>query len=403
LVCPVLLGIVLLTYAKVFPKIAQMALSIAMLVSGLGIVAMTAFAADPGRSIYYAGLILVIIIGSSLVPIRWIAVAVVSSIIFAAYQTVALRINPIAPIMLLNNDFFLTASVAAGICASYLQELKLRRIFIRDEGLRLATQESDELRVKAEAANKAKGEFLAVVSHELRTPLNAILGFTEMMNMRLFGPIGSERYSSYINDIHQSAKHLLNIVTDILDLSKAEVGKLTLDESHCDIAAISDECLRLLREWAGEQGVRLSLKIDGSDPLVIRGDERLIKQVFLNLLSNGIKFTPSGGTVNVSIDTELDGRLNVRFTDTGIGIPEADLSAVLEPFVQLESAFARKHGGTGLGLPLVKKIMELHGGGVALASQLGAGTVVSIWFPAERIERSKPEPAAAKKARVSAR
>ena len=385
LVCPVLLGVMGLSYTRIFPRIAQFALSAAMLVSGLGIVAMTAWANEPGRSIYYPGLILVIIIGSSIVPIRWIAVIAVSSFIFAVYQFVAVVFNPISQLMLLNNDFFLFASVIAGIGASYLQELKARRIFIRDEGLRIAREQSDQLRVKAEAASKAKSEFLAVMSHELRTPLNAILGFTEVMKMRMFGAVGSDRYASYIEDIHKSAEHLLNIVTDILDLSKAEVGKLTLEESDTEIAAILDECLHLLREWAGEQGVRLSLQPLKAEPAIVYGDTRLIKQVFLNILSNAIKFTPSGGSVTIAVDYGADGRLTVQFTDTGIGIAEADLTAVLEPFVQVESAFARKHGGTGLGLPLVKKIMELHSGGVSLASTLGAGTVVTTWFPASRI------------------
>jgi signal transduction histidine kinase len=391
IVCPVLFGIVLLSYTEIFRRTAQYVLAAAMLVSGLGIVAMTAMAGDPGKSVYYAGLILVIIIGSSLVPIRWVTVSVVSSVVFAAYQIVALRINPISPQMLLNNDFFLSASVVAGIGASYLQELKARRIFLRDEGLRIASKQSDELRVKAEAASKAKSEFLAVMSHELRTPLNAILGFTEIMKLRLFGAIGSDRYVSYVDDIHQSARHLLNIVTDILDLSKAEVGKLSLEEGSTDTFAILDECLRLLREWAGEQGVRLSLDLGGVDAPLIYGDARLIKQVFLNVLSNAIKFTPSGGSVGVAPVRGPDGCLAIEFRDTGIGIAESDIVAVLEPFVQVESAFARKHGGTGLGLPLVKKIMELHGGTVSLKSKLGAGTTVTLVFPAARVTTAPAE------------
>jgi two-component system cell cycle sensor histidine kinase PleC len=399
---PALLGTILLSYTKFFPKIAQLLLSAAMLLSGLGIVAMTAWAADPGKTTYYAGLILVIIIGSSVVPIRWMAVTLVSTTIFAAYQFVASQVNPIPGLMLLNNDFFLSAAVLAGISASYLQELKLRRIFIRDEGLRIAREQSDELRIRAETASNAKSEFLAVMSHELRTPLNAILGFTEIMKLRLFGALGSERYTCYVEDIHESAKHLLNIVTDILDHSKAEVGKLQLEEAPIELVPILDECLRLMRGWAGEEGVRLTFSVVSADAPGVYGDARLVKQVFFNLLSNAIKFTPAGGTVSVSLEAESDGRLSVKFTDTGIGIAESDLSSVLEPFVQIESAFARKHGGTGLGLPLVKRIMNLHDGDLSLASKLGAGTTATVWFPAERILRAmiSPEPEARK---VSAR
>ncbi len=402
-VCPVLLGIILFSYTEIFRKTAQTVLAAAMLVSGLGIVAMTASAGDPGKSIYYAGLILVIIIGSSLVPIRWTAVIAVSTVIFGGYQLVAIEINPIPGQMLLNNDFFLLSSVFAGIGASYLQELKARRIFIRDEGLRVASQQSDQLRVKAEAASKAKSEFLAVMSHELRTPLNAILGFTEVMKLRLFGAIGSERYESYVDDIHQSAKHLLNIVTDILDLSKAEVGKLSLEEGDTNVCDVLDECLRLLREWAGEKGVRLSLDLSRAAAPIIYGDERLIKQVFLNLLSNAIKFTPAGGSVSVAPELASDGHLAIAFRDTGIGIAETDIQAVLEPFVQVESAFARKHGGTGLGLPLTKKIMELHGGSVSLTSTLGAGTIVMLTFPRERVMRPAEEQVPTVQAKIYAR
>jgi signal transduction histidine kinase len=402
-VCPVLLGMVGLTYAKFFPRFAQFFFAVAMVVAGLGIVAMVAVADGPGKSTYYAGLILIIIVGSSLLPVRWIVVTVVSAIIFTAYQVVIFKINSLSPVMRVNNDFFLSTASLFGIVASYLQELKIRRIFIRDEGLRIASKQSDELRVKAEAASKAKSEFLAVMSHELRTPLNAILGFTEIMKLRLFGAIGSDRYGSYVEDIHQSARHLLNIVTDILDLSKAEVGKLSLEEGNADTFAILDECLRLLREWAGEQGVRLSLDLSGIDPPIIFGDTRLIKQVFLNVLSNAIKFTPAAGSVSVVPMRGPDGCLAIEFRDTGIGIAEGDIAAVLEPFVQVESAFARKHGGTGLGLPLVKKIMELHGGAISLKSTLGAGTTVTLIFPAERIMIAPAEQEPPENAKIYAR
>ncbi len=394
-VCPVLLGMVCLTYTKFFPRFAQFLFAAAMVIAGLGIVAMTAVAEGPGKSTYYAGVILILIVGSSLLPVRWIVVTAVSAIIFAAYQVVILVINPLPPLMLINNDFFLSTAILFGIVASYLQELKIRRIFIRDEGLRIASRQSEELRIKAEAASKAKSEFLAVMSHELRTPLNAILGFSEVMKMALFGPIGSERYASYIDDIHGSAEHLLNIVTDILDLSKAEVGKLVIEEANTPIVDILDECLRLLREWAGQEGVRLSLDTTGMDAPIVWSDTRLIKQAFLNVLSNAIKFTPAGGSVKVSLAWEDDGRLVVRFADTGIGIAEGNLAAVLEPFVQVESAFARRHGGTGLGLPLVKKIVELHNGTISLASKLGAGTVVTICFPAKRVVRAVDQAAVA--------
>lgn len=384
IVCPMLLGIVLLSYFQWFPRRAQLALSVAMLICGLGIVAMISVAGEPGRSTYYAGLILVEIIGSSVVPIGWISLAVVSLAIVAAYQLVD-QISPIPTRILVSNDFFLLAAVAAGIGASYLQELKIRRIFVRDEGLRLARQQSDVLRTKAEEASRAKSEFLAVMSHELRTPLNAILGFSEVMKLRIFGPIGSERYASYAEDIHKSAQHLLSIISDILDFSKAEVGALALREGPVSVLGALDECLHLLRGRAAEQGLRLSLDAPSRTGPTLYGDERLMRQAFLNVLGNALKFTPSGGTVRVWLELAADRRLIIRFADTGIGIAEADLPRVLEPFVQLESAFSRSNGGAGLGLPLVKKILDLHQGGMAIDSTLGAGTTVTLWFPAARV------------------
>jgi len=202
----------------------------------------------------------------------------------------------------------------------------------------------------------------------------------------MFGPIGSERYIGYVDDIHGTAKHLLGIITDILDLSKAEVGRLTLNEEEVDIIDVLDQCFRLLREKAVEQGLRVSLQRPTERPL-LRVDSRLVKQVFINLIGNAIKFTQPGGAITASVERRADGSCSARIADTGIGIAPADLGRVLEPFVQVESAFNRKHGGTGLGLPLAKKIMELHGGALSIESAPGIGTRVTIIFPASRAVR----------------
>jgi signal transduction histidine kinase len=392
-VCPIMLAIMLLTYTSAFPRLAQIALSVAMLAAGLGILGMTALAAAPGNALYYAGLIMVVIYGSSLVRLRLVNAAAISLALVALYQVVAIVINPIPRQLLVNNDFFLAMSVATGLFSSYMQELIVRRDFVSNERIRWEKAAADELRIQAEAANRSKSDFLAVMSHELRTPLNAILGFTQIMQSRMFGPVGSERYVAYVDDIHKTANHLLSIITDILDLSKAEAGKLTLSEEEFDLVGILDQCLRLLRERAAEQGLRLSLQAPPAAGLRLKGDERLVKQAFLNLIGNAIKFTPAGGSISVAFAREPDGAWTLRFVDTGIGIGEADLARVLEPFVQVESAFARKHGGTGLGLPLVKKVMELHDGRLEISSTLGAGTTVAVRFPAERIS-TQPRAAA---------
>ena len=393
IVCPVLVGTAVLTYSPLFAVVSQPVLATAMFVGGMGVMAMTALAPAPGNSLYYAGLIIVMIYGSSLINLRFRYAAVLCTILVAVYQVVATWINPIPVDVLVNNDFFLIASAAISVFFSYLQELQSRRDFISTDMIQRAKATSDELRFQAEAASKAKSDFLAVMSHELRTPLNAIMGFSEVMKHRMFGPIGSEKYAGYVNDIHHTAEHLLSIITDILDLSKADVGKLTLHEEDVDVLAVLDQSLRLMREKAMEHGLRLVLQQPGIKRPILHVDARLVRQVILNLLANAIKFTPAGGLVSVALEAEGSGCWSIYVNDTGIGIAAADLPRIVEPFVQVESALSRKHGGTGLGLPLVKKIMELHGGGITITSTLGAGTTVLARFPPARYVRIADAPA----------
>ncbi len=386
-VCPVLLSVVLLTYSPRFARVSQAALSLCILACGVGILVMIALAASAGSALYYAGLIMVVIYGASLVRLRWLTAAALSLLLVALYELVALYANPIPARLVLNNDFFLCMSVAVGVFSGYVQEFQSRRDFTSSELLWREKARSDQLLEAAEAASRSKSNFLAMMSHELRTPLNAILGFSEIMQRRMFGPIGSDRYAGYVEDIHHTAQHLLSVITDILDLSKAEVGRLTLHEQEVDLFAVLDQCFRLLRDRAAENGLRLSLEAADDGRPVMRLDPTLIKQVVINILGNAIKFTPAGGSVSGRLARGHDGSWLMTFTDTGIGIAEADLPRIVEPFVQVESAFVQKHGGAGLGLPLVKKIAELHGGSIAISSRLGAGTTVVVRIPPERLAR----------------
>ncbi len=235
----------------------------------------------------------------------------------------------------------------------------------------------------AESANRAKSEFLANMSHELRTPLNAIIGFAEVLSLEKLGPLGTERYLSYADDIRRSGTHLLGIINGILDLSKAEASKLTLDEQEVEITEIFDDCARMFREKAAERGLTLRFSAPKAG-LVMRADPQLLSQVVVNLLSNAIKFTEPAGTVRVIAGCREDGGCSIAVMDDGIGIAKADLRRVMEPFVQVESAFNKKNEGTGLGLPLVKKMTELHGGTLHLASEIGRGTAVMADFPPHR-------------------
>ena len=356
---------------------------------------MVTVAPPPGNALYYAGLIMVVIYGSSLIGLRCTKAAATSVLLVALYDIVAIFVNPIAGQTLLNNNFFLVMSVAIGIFSSYVQERQARRDFIATEMLRREKRRADYLRAEAESASKSKSDFLAMMSHELRTPLNAILGFSEIMQRRMFGPISPERYASYVEDIHHTAQHLLSVITDILDLSKAEVGKLTLNEQEVDIFSVLAQCFRLLRERAAENGVRLTLAAPDNARPIMRVDPTLIKQVFINILGNAIKFTPSGGSVSGLLAVDQGGAWVARCIDTGIGIAKADIPRVLQPFVQLESALSRKHDGTGLGLALAKEITELHGGRLSISSELGVGTIVEISLPPERLVSRTAERAGA--------
>ena len=234
-------------------------------------------------------------------------------------------------------------------------------------------------REAAEAASRAKSEFIANISHELRTPLNAIIGFSEMMKEQMLGP-SSDRYMQYARDIHQSGTHLLAIINDILDLSKIEAGKMELVPEELDLAEVVNDALNIVRENAERSGLTLETRVPAPAPR-LRGDGRIVRQILLNLLSNAIKFTPIGGRVAVEVRREAGGNVVLTVQDTGIGIAEKDIPKVLEPFGQVESAYTRQYQGTGLGLPLVRSMVELLGGRFDLQSTVGTGTTASIDFP----------------------
>jgi signal transduction histidine kinase/PAS domain-containing protein len=264
--------------------------------------------------------------------------------------------------------------MAALIAARVSLELQRREA---EEQLRQAKE-------AAEIASRAKSEFLANMSHELRTPLNAVIGFAQMIGEEILGPVGRIEYKEYARDIHASSLHLLQIINDILDVSKIEAGMVTLHDSEVDFAAIVNACCRLVRVKAAASEIALTVDIPDDLP-VIRADERMLKQVLLNLLSNALKFTPKGGAVTVQARADGSGGLSFMVKDTGIGIDSKDFDKIFRPFGQVDSSLTRKFEGTGLGLPLTKGLVELHGGTIMLESEVGRGTCVTISLPKRRI------------------
>jgi signal transduction histidine kinase len=244
-----------------------------------------------------------------------------------------------------------------------------------------------ETKNSAEAASRAKTEFLANMSHELRTPLNAIIGFSEILKQEPLGPLGHPSYRDYVRDVHESGVHLLRIINDILDLSKIEVGKLTLNEGPIDPCVTIESCIRIVHERAENGGLNLISDIAPNLP-TLNADERMVKQILLNLLSNAIKFTAAGGSVRVICRADENGGLMMQVVDTGIGIAPADIERALQPFEQVDTSLHRKYQGTGLGLPLARSMCELHGGRFEIESTVGKGTTVTVRFPQLRSLRN---------------
>jgi signal transduction histidine kinase len=228
------------------------------------------------------------------------------------------------------------------------------------------------------------------MSHELRTPLNAIIGFSEIIETEILGPVGNVKYHDYASDIHESGQHLLDLINDILDLSKVESGLDELHEEDIEIPDLAHSVWRLIQQRAHKQGVHLILELP-EEPPPLHADLRKLKQILVNLMSNAIKFTDAGGEVAMKVWCRGYKGYVFQVSDTGIGIAIEDIPKALSQFGQVDSALGRRHEGTGLGLPLTKALIEQHGGTLDLQSQVGVGTTVTVRFPAERIVGSPHE------------
>ena len=266
-----------------------------------------------------------------------------------------------------------------GEAAIQITEIDITERFMSQEALRAAKEQ-------AEQANRVKSQFLANMSHELRTPLNAIVGFSDMIEQEMLGPIAERRYVGYAGDIKASGEHLLAIINDILDLSRVEVGQADLEESGFAMHDAIASCVRLVQPRAEQAGLELNINVPPGLP-DIYGDQRRIKQIAINLLSNAVKFTPVGGTISIDAAIRSDDSLAMSVTDSGIGMAPEDIERALQPFVQLDTSLSRKFEGTGLGLALCRMLADMHEARLEIVSEPGNGTTVSLILPPERILR----------------
>jgi len=269
---------------------------------------------------------------------------------------------------------------------------EMARKLDRDAALqRMSEVRLEEAKRLAELASRTKSEFLANMSHELRTPLNSIIGFAGMLREEMFGPLGCQHYRDYVGSVHEAGEHLLDIVNDMLDVSAIEAGRLTLREAEVDLDHVAGLALRLMAPRAAQAAVALRADLRAGLPAVW-ADERRLKQVLLNLLSNAVKFSPKHAEVRLSAGFDAAGDLEIAVRDRGIGMDRAGMAMALERFGQIDSGLARKQVGTGLGLPLSRGLIQLHGGALRLESALGVGTTAIVTLPRARLRPAASPP-----------
>ncbi|MCR9254467.1 MAG: ATP-binding protein [Alphaproteobacteria bacterium] len=279
--------------------------------------------------------------------------------------------------------------VSGVLLLMFLRQTKLTKAVSRNQAelqklIDLRNRELENLeqaRFAAEQASRAKSNFLSNMSHEFRTPLNAVIGFSQVLESQMFGPVGSAKNQEYVSLIRGAGEHLLKLISEILDLSKIEAGEVELEYEEIDLPVLAGECERLVQARASKQGVELTFDVAERLP-PLWADRLKVKQILLNLLSNAVKFTPMGGQVRLRAFPAGAGRIALEVTDTGVGIAEEDLARVLLPFEQLENAETRNKEGTGLGLAITQKLVDMHGGTLIVESEVDQGTSVRVIFPA---------------------
>jgi signal transduction histidine kinase len=323
-----------------------------------------------------AALVLLIVVTGAFITVWLVGAQPLHRLRVLADAAAAGRVEPRPP------SFRLTDLHAIGRAIHHLAEHNQRLVAER-EALHQEIEALEQAREDADTANAAKSDFLARMSHDLRTPLHGIIGFSEMIRDQLFGPVGVARYVDYARDIHQSGVHLLRLINDVLDLSKIEAGRFELADDTVSVATVIAEAVQAVSPLAESRGLAVAVVPMPSLP-VLTADEKTVRQMLFNLLSNAIKFTDSGGSVTISAQAGAEG-LDITIADTGTGIDTADLDRVFSGYSQGGPPRSRPAEGTGLGLVIVKSLIELHGGRLTLTSTPGRGTIVTLTFPPGRV------------------
>ena len=381
-VLPISLALLAFSFTPAFQRWMQPSLAGLYLIGSSGIVLMIALAERPGSDLYYAGLLLAMMFGFTVLRLQFARAMWTTLVIGFLYEASAIWLKDMPLPILVNNNFFFLSGLILGALGGYNIEIHIRRDFLQ-------RREIEEKGRALEVANRHKSEFLANMSHELRTPLNAIIGFSEVLRERLFGEL-NDKQAEYATDIHASGQHLLSLINDILDLSKVEAGRMELDLASFHLPQALGNAMVLVRERAMRRGVRLELKVD--EGLVeYQGDERKFKQIMLNLLSNAVKFTSEGGQVSVEA-RRCDGEIRIAVRDTGAGIALKDQAVLFEAFRQVGPDRARRSEGTGLGLALTRRLVELHGGAIRVESEPGKGSCFSFSLPGAGARAGSADP-----------
>ena len=334
--------------------------------------------------------------------------AVIASLVVARGSNMKMYVANLLPLSLMTSGRFLLGDSVTDVVMGAVTPLVAFQMWYTGRPLVLRMGEDARLRFKvedlageleetrdealkkrfeAETANASKTAFLANMSHELRTPLNAILGFSEIISQECFGPVGSERYRDYAGDIHTSGAHLLSLINDLLDVAKIEAGRMDIAPHPLEAARIFELALKLTSIKAREKDQDLTIRVESSAP-ALYADERAVKQILINLVSNAVKFTPMGGLIDVIGGRAANGDFQILVRDNGPGVPPEKLNHIFTPFNQVDNRFDRQAGGTGLGLALVRGLAELHGGRAWMESEFGRGCSVFVTLPAKRPEAS---------------